>query len=304
VTTGRAAALRGSHRHPLAALIVANLVYAGAFPASEVALRELGPMTLAGFRFLVAAALLAPVALPALRRITLSQGLRLLTIAALGLWLQMVFIYYGIDRANGAIAAIIVGLEPVLIAVWAALLLHERFGGRRATGLAVGLIGSLLVAGVGFEGGAGTGGVALLLGTGLCFSWYTVASKRHLPRHGPLELTALISVLGAVVAVLPMVVDATLLDGWRDPGTLTWTTVLYLGAANSVLAYVLWNRALSGLPAAAVGASLYAQPLLGAGLSWALLRDPLPRTFIPGAALVLLGVWIATRPGGGQSTIP
>jgi len=110
VTTARAAALRGSHRHPLAALIVPNLVYAGAFPASEVALRELGPMTLAGFRFLVAAALLAPIALPALRRITLAQGRRLMTIAALGLFVQMVFIYYGIDRANGAIAAIIVGL--------------------------------------------------------------------------------------------------------------------------------------------------------------------------------------------------
>ena len=304
MTTGGAAAVRGAHRHPLAALVVANLVYAGAFPASEVALRELGPMTLAGFRFLVAALLLAPVAVPALRRITLAQTLRLLSIAALGLWLQMVLIYYGIDQANGAIAAIIVGLEPVLIALWAALLLHERFGGRRAAGLAVGLAGSLLVAGVGLEGGAGTGGVILLLGTGLSFSWYTVASKRHLPRHGALELTALISVLGAVVAVVPMIVDATLLDGWRDPGPLTWATVIYLGAGNSVIGYVLWNRALAGLPAAAVGASLYAQPVLGAGLSWALLRDPLPPTFLPGAALVLLGVWIASRPAGAQRTIP
>ncbi|HVG66960.1 MAG TPA: DMT family transporter [Gaiellales bacterium] len=304
MTTGGAAAVRGAHRHPMAALVVANLVYAGAFPASEVALRELGPMTLAGFRFLVAALLLAPVALPALRRITLAQTLRLLSIAALGLWLQMVLIYYGIDQANGAIAAIIVGLEPVMIALWAALLLHERFGGRRAAGLTVGLAGSLLVAGVGLQGGAGPGGVALLLGTGLSFSWYTVSSKRHLTRHGALELTALISLLGAVVSVLPMIVDVTVLDGWRDPGALTWATVIYLGAGNSVIGYVLWNRALAGLPAAAVGASLYAQPLLGAGLSWALLRDPLPPTFLPGAALVLLGVWIATRPAGAQRTMP
>ena len=70
--------------------------------------------------------------------------------------------------------------------------------------------------------------------------------------------------------------------------------VLYLGAGNSVIGYALWNRALRGLPAAAVGASLYAQPMLGAGLSWLLLRDALPATFLPGAVLVLAGVYIAT----------
>ena len=39
-----------------------------------------------------------------------------------------------------------------------------------------------------------------------------------------------------------------------------------------------------------MGASLYVQPLLGAGLSWLFLRDPLPATFLPGAVLVLAGV--------------
>ena len=54
------------------------------------------------------------------------------------------------------------------------------------------------------------------------------------------------------------------------------------------------SRALRGLPAAAVGASLYAQPILGAGLSWLLLRDVLPATFVPGAVLVLAGVYVAS----------
>jgi len=103
--------------------------------------------------------------------------------------------------------------------------------------------------------------------------------------------------------VLPMLVDSIWLDGLRDPTALTWAMVVYLGIGNSAVAYVLWNRALAGLPAGVVGTSLYAQPLLGAGLSWVLLRDPLPATFVPGAALVLLGVWIATRRSG-QSTIP
>ena len=290
----------GRARHPLAALAAANLVYAGAFPASEVALRHLGPLTLAGLRFVIAGGLLAPVALPVLRGLGRRDLRRLLAIAAAGLWGQMALIYLGINEANSAIAAIIVGLEPVLIALWAAVLLHERFGRRAGAGLGIGLAGSLLVAGLGRSDGASVLGLALLLGTGVAFSWYTVASKSYLGRHSPLELTAVISVLGAIWAVPPMLGEIALGNGISDPTARTWLLVLYLGVGNSVVGYVLWNRALQGLPAAAVGASLYVQPVLGAGLSWLLLRDPLPATFLPGTVLVLVGVYVASS---GRSTV-
>jgi drug/metabolite transporter (DMT)-like permease len=288
-------------RHPLAALAAANLAYAGAFPASEVALRHVGPLTLAGLRFAIAGGVLAPVALPVLRGLGRRDVGRLLAIAAIGLWGQMALIYFGINEANSAIAAIIVGLEPVLIALWAALLLHERFGRRAGAGLGIGLAGSLLVAGLGRSDGASVLGLALLLGTGLTFSWYTVASKSFLDRHSPLELTAVISVLGAFWALPWMLGEIATGDGLADPGVRTWLLVLYLGVGNSVIGYVLWNRALQGLPAAAAGASLYAQPLLGAGLSWLLLRDPLPATFLPGAVLVLAGVYVASSARAGAS---
>ena len=259
-----------------------------------MALRHTGPLTLTGLRFVIAAGLLLPLALPALRRLTRRQLLRIAAVAAAGLWGQMVLIYLGINQANSAIAAIIVGLEPVLIAVWAALLLGERFGRRTAAGLAVGLAGSLLVAGLGSPDGASLLGLLFLLGTGVTFSWFTVSSKAFLSICGPAELTGVISVLGATFALVPMALEIAAGRGFDGPTGGTWLMVLYLGAGNSVLGYVLWNRALRGLPAAAVGTSLYAQPLLGAGLSWILLRDPLPPTFLPGALLVLAGVYIAT----------
>jgi drug/metabolite transporter (DMT)-like permease len=73
-------------RHPLAALAAANCILAGSFPASEVALRTIGPFTLTGLRFLIAGGLLAHIALPVLRRLTHPQRLRLLAVSAIGLW--------------------------------------------------------------------------------------------------------------------------------------------------------------------------------------------------------------------------
>jgi drug/metabolite transporter (DMT)-like permease len=286
-----------------ATVAAANIIFASTFPVSVIALRGFAPVTVTGLRFAVAAAALAPAGLAALRRAGPADRRRLAVLASLGLWLQMVLIYYGIAASRAAIAAVIVGLEPVLIALWAALLLSERFTGRRAAGLAVGLAGSLLVAGVG-SGASHPLGLVFLLGTGLAWSWYTVASKGLLRRMGPVELIAAVSVIGAFFAAVPAAVDAIALGGWRSPDGEQWLAVAYLGLGNSVLGYVLWNRALRRLPAAAVGASLYAQPVLGAGVSWLALREPLPGTFVPGTGLVLLGLWVATsrsRPRAGAT---
>jgi drug/metabolite transporter (DMT)-like permease len=237
---------------------------------------------------------LSPIAVPVIRRLSTGQLARIAAVASIGLWGQMVLIYLGINHSNSAIAAIIVGLEPVLIAVWAALLLNERFAARTAAGLCIGLVGSLLVAGLGRADGASLAGLLFLLGTGVAFSWYTVASKSFLGMCTPVELTAVISVAGAIWALAPMLAEIALGNGLDGTGPRGWLMVLYLGIGNSVIAYSLWNRALRGLPATAVGASLYAQPILGAGLSWLLLRDALPATFVPGAVLVLAGVYVAS----------
>ena len=150
------------------------------------------------------------------------------------------------------------------------------------------------MAGLGRADGASLAGLLFLLGTGVAFSWYTVASKSFLGMCSPVELTAVISVAGAIWALAPMLAEIALGNGFDGTGPRSWLMVLYLGIGNSVIAYSLWNRALRGLPAAAVGASLYAQPILGAGLSWLLLRDALPATFVPGAVLVLAGVYVAS----------
>ena len=201
----------------LATVAAANVLFAITFPVSVIALRGFAPAVATELRFVLAACALAPAGLPALRRATAADRRRLALLASLGLWLQMVLIYEGIDASRAAIAAVIVGLEPVLIALWAALLLSERFTGRRAAGLVVGLCGSLLVAGVG-SGGSHPLGLLFLLGTGLTWSWYTVASKSLLGRMQPLELIAAVSLLGAAFGLLPAVADAAAFGGWHSPG--------------------------------------------------------------------------------------
>ena len=290
----RRASKRGLLRHPLVALAAANCLYAGAFPASEVALRTIGPLTLAGLRFAIAALVLSPIAVPVIRRLSTGQLARIAAVASIGLWGQMVLIYLGINHSNSAHRRDHRGPRAGADRGVGGAAPERAVRGRTAAGLCIGLVGSLLVAGLGRPHGASLAGLLFLLGTGLAFSWYTVASKSFLGMCSPIELTAVISVAGAIWALAPMLAEIALGNGFDGTGPQSWLMVLYLGIGNSVIAYSLWNRALRGLPAAAVGASLYAQPILGAGLSWLLLRDALPATFVPGAVLVLAGVYVAS----------
>lgn len=292
-----------ARRQAVVALIAANILFAGSFPFSVVALRGWSPVTIVAIRFAIAAALLSWVGVPVLRRAGWSQRRRMAALASIGLWTQMVFVYEGIQASQAAIAAVIVGLEPVLIAVWAALLLGERLTGKRAAGLSIGLVGALLVAGVGTDS-PHILGLVFLLGMGLCWGWYTVAGKALMVEFSPVELIAAVSILGALWAVTPGVISAVWLNGWTSPGGEQWIALLYLSVVNSVLAYLLWNFALVRLPAAMVGTSLYIQPILGATLSWLFLSERLPATFIPGAALVMTAVWIAGRPASRPAEHP
>ena len=213
-----------------------------------------------------------------------------------GLWRQMVLIYLRHQPGERAIAAIIVGLEPVLIAVWAALLLHERFGGRRAAGLAVGLAGSLLVAGVGAPRAPPGGRRLLLPAPGSSFSWYTVASKRHLPpsrraradrRH---QRAGRRRRAGA---------DDRRRDRCSDSGSRPRRADL----ADRALPGRRQQRdrlrrsgtgRWPGCPQPPSAPRCTPSRCSAPGSRGSLLRDPLPPTFLPGAALVLPGVYIAS----------
>ena len=145
-----------------------------------MALRTIGPLTLTGLRFAIAALVLSPMAVPVIRRLVDRAAGAVAAVASVGLWGQMVLIYLGIEHSNGAIAAIIVGLEPVLIAVWAALLLHERFTSRTAARASGSGWSARCWWRARTSGGASLAGLLFLLGTGVAFSWYTVSSKSFL----------------------------------------------------------------------------------------------------------------------------
>jgi drug/metabolite transporter (DMT)-like permease len=143
-------------------------------------------------------------------------------------------------------------LQPGMVTLGAmalaVLLLGERVPGLRWVGAGVVVAGLALVSGAGLTGGEAWRGDLCFVAAGLLWALFTVASRRW--RVDPLAATAVVSVLGGLVAVPLWLAlgdaSALLAQGWGVIGV----QALVQGPLSGVLAVYAFSRAVAALGAA------------------------------------------------------
>jgi drug/metabolite transporter (DMT)-like permease len=117
-----------------------------------------------------------------------------------------------------------------------------------------------------------------------------------LKRLGATRATAGALLFGWLMLLPLFVVRA----GWREYAGLSlagWGAVLFLGIACSGLGYLFWYGALEKVPASAVSALLYLEPLVTLAAGVALLGEAVHLTTVGGGLMVLAGVFLVERAG-------
>ena len=112
--------------------IISCLLWSSAFAGVKIGLQYTTPLQFAGIRFFIAGMLVFPIALrnnPAYFRILRKNLGMILLFAFLQTFLQYVMFYKGIDLIPSAVAAIVIGSQPLFIAVVA----HYLMPGDRMT---------------------------------------------------------------------------------------------------------------------------------------------------------------------------
>ncbi|MEW6694247.1 MAG: DMT family transporter [Pseudomonadota bacterium] len=209
-------------------------------------------------------------------------------------------VWAAVKAGMGAgLSALIVGLQPVLTAVWLSGT-GGRVTARQWLGLALGFAGLVLV--VSHKFGAGGPGdtatprnLAYAVGALLAITAGTLYQKRHLQ---PCDVrTANTVQLGAALLVtLPLALLESEPMRWNaeSAGAMAWS-VLGLTLGGSSLLYLLIQRG----AAASVSSLMYLVPPCTALIAWLLFGEPITATTLAGTALTAVGVAIvvrATRP--------
>jgi drug/metabolite transporter (DMT)-like permease len=279
---------------------VTLVLFGSSFPAFKLATERFGVGTVVGLRFALATATLIVIfrGLPALEP---RMWRRLLAIGALGLGGQAVTMIAGIDAGSSTLGALVLGLEPIGVAVAAVLVARERPTPATLLGLGLGLCGVAVVSGL-FTSGVSGGGrpVAFLLVTVVLFAAYTVSVRREAGRVDA-GAVALVTSIGACIVTLPLIaLDAA--HGQVVQGDLDWSSVavaVYIGVGSGI-AYFLFAHVLSRLPASRFAVAMYAVPTLGVLASWVVLGErPIARDVV-GGAMILAAVWVAEHRRGGR----
>ena len=200
---------------------------------------------------------------------------------------------------GSGLAALIVGLQPVLTALWMSSVGASNDGkssvtARQWLGLLLGLGGLLLV--VARKFGAGTEVTALTLLAEvvalLCITAGTLYQKRFV-RSADVRSANAIQLAAALVVTLPFALlerEAIVLTA-EFLGAMAWA-VLALTLGGSSLFYLLIQRG----AATAVTSLMYLVPPTTAVMAWALFGESITLTTVAGTALTALGVSLVVRP--------
>lgn len=270
------------------------LIWASGFVVAKFAAPYAEPLSFLLVRYAAVVALMTGLALVA--GAEWPRGRRVLHLAVAGIGIQAGYLGgVWVAVAEGmpaAVAALVVNLQPVLTAAFAALI-GEPLGRRQVLGLGLGFCGVALVVG----GRLTVEGVsALTLGlTVLALLTITVGTlyqKRFCPEFD-LRTGQVVQFVASIAVTLPFALafESFRFD-WTPQllGALAWSVLVLSGGGISLLFLMLRRGA-----AARVTSYLYLVPGITALMAFALFGDRLSLLAVVGMTAAVLGVALATR---------
>jgi drug/metabolite transporter (DMT)-like permease len=280
----------------IAAPFVFLLLWSAGFPVAKLGLQHAEPLTLLALRYVIVLAVLIPVAIvmrPPLPKNWRAAG----DVAVVGFLIQVV--YFGLcylafkSGVSAAAVAIIVCLQPILVAIAAPRMVGEAISPKGWLGLFLGLAGAVtVILSRGNFGGDAPMGLALTVVALFGITGGTLYEKRFGATQHPVTANMIQYAVGALFT-LPA---ALLSEGMQIAWDWQFVGVMaYLVLGNSLLAITLLLAMIRAGEVSRVSALFYLVPPLAALFAWPMLGEHMPPLGWVGMALAAVGVALASR---------
>jgi len=277
-------------------LVLALGVVSVSFAAIFIRLAEAPPLVIAAYRLCLASVVVAPVA-----GVRSRQELRCLVrrdiIMALlsGAFLALHFALWiaSLSYTTVATSVVLVTANPIFVAIASYFLFRERLSKQTILGIAVCLVGAVLIGYGNWRLGPDPllGGVLALLGA-LAVAGYLLIGRRLRQSIGLLTYASLTYSSAAVLLLLSALAFGHSLVGYS--GT-TYVMLVLLALVPQLLGHSSLNWSLRFVSATLVTIAVLGEPVGATALAYLILDEVPTWTEIGGGILILAGIFVAFR---------
>jgi len=287
-------------------LLIVVVIWGATFVAAKYALQKFPPVQLAFIRFMIASFLFIPIIYLTKKKHGIyikKENFPLLSfLALLGVTLLMIFQFFGLKYTTATNVSLLLTLIPIFTLFFSIKFLKEGINFWIILGVILGFIGAFLVITNGsfFDLEARRNdviGSLFIFSNVICWSLYTVFSKKILEKY-PVELvTAYVIIFGTLFMIpfLFILGNNTDFKIFYNLNIYHWFSLLYLAVCGSFIGYLLWFRALKYIKASTVTTFLYLEPLSTIILANLLLGEVLTIYILIGGIMIIFGVFFATK---------
>jgi drug/metabolite transporter (DMT)-like permease len=291
---------------PYLLLSIAPLFWAGNAIVGRLAAGHVPPVTLSFLRWFFAFLLILPIAWKHLRHDwpTIRAGLgTMVLLSVTGISAFTSLQYWSLEHTQALNTLLLQSALPLFVAVWSLILLGVRLTLAQAFGIVVSMAGVLVIllhgdltalTGVELNKGDIIFTVALVI-----FGLYSVLQLKRPAIHG-LSFAGFTFACGAACLV-PLVIWELLSRPLMRLDTANLLSMFYVAVFPSTLAYICFNRGVQLIGANRAAPFFHLVPVFGAAMAILFLGEHPQLYHVVGFALVLTGVFVASRKASAQS---
>lgn len=279
------------------ALIFLYLIFCTSFTpiAAKVAVQQISPLSLAFFRFGIAAILFNLIFL--IRRQSYKIDKKdipmFILLGALAIPINQFFFLKGISLSNASHSGVIYSLTPLFAYLLSIKIKHEKFSAKKLSIILLSITGIILIFyesimhTVLTDGNTITGDF-LLVGAVLSWAAYLTYSKNTVEKYGAIKTSAIAFSTG-IVLYIPILL--------YDLRNLTFDRIDFYGAISffhlsilvAFLSYFVFIYSTKTFKVSNLTTYLNSSPAVTIFFSWLILSEPLSGLFILGALITISG---------------
>ncbi len=276
------------------------VLWGSTYLAMRVAVRDAQPFAIGAARYLISGPIMLAVCALMGKKIRLNRQdfVRLLAISILLLSVGNMGVLWGEKYVPSGLAALIVAIVPIwVVAIEAWVFRAGRMSAKGLSGLALGIVGLLVLLWPRITAGTRLGrlelvGIGILAMASLSWAWGSVLSHRW-------SLSVDVFTAAAWQMTLAGLVNACLAGATGEFQKSTWTapavwSVVYLVVCGSWVGFTAYIWLLEHVPTPKVATYAYVNPIVAVFLGWFLLSEKVDTVMIVGTVIIVGSVALMT----------